>query len=307
MKLLDIKNPLEELIKVNVTAEELDERLKSGIKGGVVGGEQWFRKFHFWYSTPAYANPYKTPFEELPLLLKKERTLRPFLAKTVKIYYGLGIGDTEIVPIWWDLSLEKCSEIYAVDVIKDFIENFIQGLRNLTYIPQFYTSHITFLGNNILFEKLTEKDFIFEETQYTRRFHICFGNTIGNFDQETIFSILDKGVKPGDYLLLGYQLNEAKSDILKQYRGNFRFTRLISACFKDYPELKSKNLNWNYNEENDTVEAWIDKVLVFRSKKYSKNTLEEAAGRFGLQVVRRKFKDMHFKHDLVGISVMEKA
>lgn len=307
MKLRDIKGSVDNLIDVRIGKKELDDLMRKGVEKGIIGGEQWFRKHRFWYGVPAYANPYKTPFEELPLLLRKEKVLKAHLAKSIKVYYGLGIGDTEIVPVTWDLELEKYSEIYAIDVIKDFIENFIQSLRNLIFSPQFNTSTIKFMGNNTMFERLAKDDFVFEETKHTSCTHICFGNTIGNFDQETIFSVFNRTVEPGDYLLLGYQLNQAKSAILKQYRGNFRFSRLISACFRDYPELKNKSLEWTYDEESDTVEAWMDNVLAFRSKKYTHRSLEKIAKIYGFEVVHRTLRPMHFRHRLVGISLMEKV
>lgn len=302
----NVKNLLEDLIVTNINDKELNARFREQVRRGIIGGEQWFRKYSYWYGVPAYANPYKTPFEELPLLLREEDTLKPILARTLKIYYGLGIGDTEIVPVTWDLTVEKKAEIYAIDVIRDFIENFVQGLRNLTVIPEFRSSQIRFLGNNTLFEKLTEKDFQFEKPEYAKYTHICFGNTIGNFDPETIFSIFEKTVRKGDYLLLGYHLNDVKSDILDQYRENFRFEKFILSCFENYRRMKTKELEWEYDKQNDVVKAWMGNILAFRSKKYDQRELENFLKKFGFEVVRRKFKHIHFKYGLVGISLLEK-
>jgi len=308
MKLRKVTHsPLEDLIVTNITNEELDVRLEEQIDRGCIEGEQWFRNYYYWYSVPGFANPYKTPFEELPLLLKEEDALKPILARTLKVFYGLGIGDTEIVPVTWDLRVEKKSEIYAIDVVRDFIENFIQGLRNLIVVPEFRSSSILFLGNTTLFEKLAQKDFEFEGVEYARRTHICFGNTIGNFDQETIFSVFEKTVRKGDYLLLGYHLNDAQSAILDQYETNFRFQRFFLACLEKYTDIQSKKLRWDYNKQMNTVEAWLGDTLAFRSKKYDQVELENFVRKFGFEVVRRKLTRIHFKFGLVGISLLEKT
>jgi hypothetical protein len=307
MELRDILDDLEKLVIVDVDDKQLDQRMANGIEKKVISGEQWFRNFNYWYATPAYANPYKTPFEELQLIIREEKYLKPYLIKTLKIYYGLGIGDTEIIPIMWDLSAEKYAEICAIDVIKDFIENFIQGLRNLIFYPKFLSSKINFLGYNTLFEKLEPLHFKLSNNRYNKFTHICFGNTIGNFDQKEIFGIFKKLVKPDDYLLVGYQLNIGRELILKQYRENFRFKRLIEACLQKFPELRGKEIEWKYNQETDYVEAKVNNILVFRSKKYDQKQLEDFAREFGFEIVQNKFKKpLHFKFGLVGVSLFRK-
>lgn len=307
MRLKNINTKMEELIITNISEKELDDRLIKGIQKKVISGEQWFRNFNYWYETPAFANPYKTPFEELRIIMGKEETLKPFLTRTLKVYFGLGIGDTEIVPVIWDLSIDKYAEVVVIDVIRDFIENFIQGLRNLISYPPFLNSSIKFLGYNTLFEKLDPDNFKFEDIKYNRFTHICFGNTIGNFDQHEIFSIFKNLIKQDDYLLLGYQLNIGRGLILKQYAGNIRFNRLIEASVKKIEHLKDKEIIWKYNEETDYVEAWVNDILVFRSKKYDQKKLEDFVREYGFEIVKGKLKKpLHFRLGSVGVSLFKK-
>lgn len=71
--------------------------------------------------------------------------------------------------------------------------------------------------------------------------------------------------------------------------------------------MKDKEIKWKYNDENDFVEAWVDNILVFRSKKYDQKKLEDFARDYGFEIERGKLrKPLHFKEGLVGVSLFRK-
>ncbi len=129
-QLVDIFN--DELIETRVNNEYLDERLNEGIKNKKISGEQWFRNPQDWYSITAYANPYKTPFSELKILLKEQENLKPLLKNTLKIFYGVGIGETETVPVEWDLQDNKYSEVIGIDIIEFFHKRFYLRIKKFS-------------------------------------------------------------------------------------------------------------------------------------------------------------------------------
>ena len=149
------------LIKRKISRKELDDKLSESEKKGVVGGEQWFRNQNNWYSMTAYTNPYKTIYTELELMKNNANELKKLLKDKVKIFYGVGTGDTELLPVQWDLEYNNYSEVVGVDVNKEFIIGFIQSLRYLT--RDYRNGRVMFKGCNNLFENTSK-----EVTRHTR-------------------------------------------------------------------------------------------------------------------------------------------
>lgn len=278
--LTDINLP--DLIERKIGKKELDKRLDEGIGKKVIPGEQWFRKPENWYSMTSYSNPFKTPYTELSVLIENSKKLKKYLNRTTKAFYGIGTGDTEIMPLLWDIKEYGYTEVVVIDAIKDFIDTFVQSLRNLCYENS--EGRIMFKGYNTLFEQLTKDDFIFNNSESKNVAHICFGNTIGNFNQNEIFSIFDNNMRKNDLLLLGVQLNVNPDCLLNQYADNFAFEKLLRESI-GRRLMGSRKLVWRYNRGNDTVEAWIGGLLVFRSKKYNIKKLNEFAIKVGLSPI----------------------
>ena len=281
MKLVNIFSN-QKLIERKITDKKLDKRLKEGIKRKVIPGEQWFRKPENWYSITAYANPYKTPYKELKILLKNSKELKPTLNKTLKIFYGVGIADSENVINEWDLQQQKYSELVVIDVISQFIEGSIQGLQNLVY--EYPNSKIMFKGFNAIFEDLSRKDLIPSNRKFKQITHICLGNTIGNFEQEEIFGIFSKNMVKDDLLLLGFQLDRNVNRILSQYKKNLRFEKLILESIGN--KIKNKNLVWKWNSKENQIEAWSNDILVFRSKKYNNSKFKKFISKYSLKILK---------------------
>lgn len=282
------------LIFPRVLEDELNERLRKGIHKKVISGEQWFRTPNNWYDMPAYINPYKGVYDELPILYEHHRELKGYLDQTLKVFWGVGIADSECVPVRWDLQKNHYGEINAIDVIDYFLEGFIISLRNLT--KEYPLSKIMFVGNNTLFETIRKENVKPTNTKYQKATHICFGNTIGNFDQEEIFQIFNRNIDQDDFLLLGYQLNKDPGKILSMYVDNTRFERLVldpidrgrmlPIIAKIARHMKGLKISWKYNYENDYVEAWLGDILVFRSKKYDPIVLSDFARQYHFESLK---------------------
>lgn len=285
-----------DLIEANINESKLNNFLQDGIKKGIISGEQWFREPRRWYEMPAYINPYKTPYTELPILTRNSIPLRKRICKTLKIFYGVGVGDTELIPVQWDLASDGYAEVYVIEVIRTFIEGFMQSLRNL--LEDHRSAKIMFAGNNTLFESVHEQDACPKNKGFESATLICLGNTIGNFGQDEIFEIFKRNTRAGDLLLLGFQLNVNSEALLMQYKENRRFEDLIrdslhhgslsirNEWFDKF--RKKEKLDWRYNKENNFVEAWSNGVLVFRSKKYDIDELAAFAKKYGF-VIQNKF------------------
>ena len=77
-----------DLIEINISETELNNILKGAIEKGVISGEQWFREPRRWYEMPAYINPYKTPYTELPILTRNNILLKSKHAKHSGSFMG---------------------------------------------------------------------------------------------------------------------------------------------------------------------------------------------------------------------------
>ncbi len=263
--LSNVLSQFNKLVIKKIDEDILDERILVGVLNKTIPGEQWFRRPENWYSITAYTNPYKTPYSELKILFEHSKELVPLINKTLKIFYGVGIADSETLIISWDLGKTKYSEVCAIDVANDFLTGFIQSLRNL--VLEYPSSKIMFKGYNNIFEEIKKEDLNFYNSRYTKSTYVCFGNTIGNyFNQKEIFDILTRSMKRGDFLLIGFQLCRNPKKILTQYSKNLHFEKFILDSLK-FVE-KNKKLKWKFNQAENRVEAWFGDILAFQSKKY---------------------------------------
>lgn len=318
----EINNP-EDFIFTGITEKELEERLQEQLRKKRIRGEQWFRKAEKWFSMSAWSNPYKTPYHELRILTEHQNDIGKYITRTSKIFYGVGVGDTESIIVENDLRQEGYSEICAIDVNVDFLFTFLQTLRNLKIEFDAILkkpAEIWFLGYNTLFEKLTPADLEVEKDdpyqrnpKYKTRTHICFGNTIGNYlNQDEIFDLFRQNSKKGDYLLLGYHLNKDPEKLLSQYKENYKFEDLILDPVKKISiknlvlrTLFRKKIKWTY--ENGFVKAWFNGILIFQSKKYNPEELNYTLKQYGFEAVSiSKDNKNYFKFGDCGVSLFVK-
>ena len=260
----------------------------------MITGEQWFRNPENWYGITAFANPFKTPYSELRILFENEDELKPLLNNTLKIFYGIGIAETETLIVRWDLENNKYAEVIGIDAIDTFVNNFVQILRNLK--QNYPKGKILFRGINDIFENLNKNDLLFSRSKFENATHVCFGNTVGNFEQQKeIFNIFQKNMNKGDFLLLGIQLNKFPKKILSEYANNVLFEKLILNSIKFDGELY-----WKYNENDNRVEAWFGDILAFQSKKYDLKKLLEFVQSFNLYSLKT------FEHQEFAVVLLRK-
>ncbi len=164
-----------------------------------------------------------------------------------------------------------------------FIKGFIYGLRNLA--QEYPDSKIMFKGINGLFEDLTRENIFPSNSKYEKSSHICFGNTVGNFDQEEIFGIFNDNMLKGDLLLLGIQLAFDPDRVLRQYESNKRFEKLLVNSISK--KLEIKKIDWKWNSEEGQIEAWAGDILVFRSKKYDEEEFENFVEKHSFLIVKK--------------------
>lgn len=281
--LVKVNGKAEDNIKSRVSVKELDSRLFKDKKKGIIRGEQWFRDANLWYELViSYNNPYnhRRVHSELYLLHEERENLADLIKDSTLLFYGVGIGETEIELIDWELERANYVEAVGIDVNNKFIRKFIGGLRNKTKENPEY--QIMFKGYNALFEQLQPRDFIFGNSRYKRKAHICLGHSIGNYaDQGEIFQLFASNSQKRDLLVLGFQLDTDIDILFNKYSTNQEFVNLILNWEKspDYSKLE-----WNLDRENGIIRAKYDNLEIFRSKKYNPKNLRGFVNNFGYEL-----------------------
>ena len=248
---------------------------------GNIEGEQWFRDFQDWLLI-AFNNPYnwKRPNSELSLLEKYEKSIYSYIKEHTLIFYGTGVGETELEIIRQILEKEKRCETVAIDVNPIFINLFKENLKNKCI--EYPQSKILFKGYNALFQNLTKDDFNFQNSRYKNNAHICLGGTIGNFkNQEEIFLIFKNNTKIGDTLLLAFQLDNNIEQTFKKYKQNKFFPR-FTLNYED--EFNTKQIRWVLDKKKKAIKMYYKDIEVFRSKKYSIKGLASELKKFNFTI-----------------------
>ncbi len=273
--------PISSIVECKISEDTLDARLEHDLSSGKIRPEQWFRNALGWYQLAvSYNNPYnhRSVHSELFLLHKHREELVNVIGDTALIFYGLGVGDTEIEIVDAVLSSGKYAEIIGVDVNHDFIDAFVAGLRNKQLEDKEY--QIMFKGYHALFEQMSVHDFVLENSRYTRRAHICLGSTIGNFsDQQQLFHMFSHNCLQEDLLLLGFQLDTDIDVLLRKYSQNEQFARFVMNWSDD---ADISQLAWSVEE--GVIKAIYQGKEVFRSKKYNAKALTQDLAMHGFEI-----------------------
>lgn len=264
-------------INTEATEDLMDMRLEKEVSSGFLsGGEQCFRKDYPWYRLNiGYTNPlnFGEVHAELELIKKhvrlgKEDLILPYFKNRHLIFYGIGVGDTEIEFVDWAIkSGERRVWITGIDVNKNFLKNFIIALKNRSIEPDVPVAY--FYPRNALFEqiKLNELSIFGKKNS-----HICLGGTIGNFkDQEGLFEMFSSLMLTGDSLILGFQLKDNIDWIMEKYRENPLFPDFILNYI---PEVKRGKIDWRLNSDTGVITAVHNDIEVFRTTKYDKEKLK---------------------------------
>ncbi len=268
-----------EYIQHKITLSSLDAlRESQQISNKISGAEHCFRVSEPWYQlNVGYTNPYNLGevHAELNLLhdimyTNNFPTMKEALLTTLKnrelVYYGIGVGDTEIAFVDWLLKQHiNPIAITGIDVNEEFLINFHVALQN-RLIEEPSTNNIHYRGYHALFEQINKEDL---NSNFPRKIHICVGGTIGNFaDQNKIMQLFSKLASTEDALLLGVQLDTHIDILFEKYKEN--------PLYKDFvlnylPSSERVGLQWQC--ENGVITAIHQGVEVFRTKKYNPSEL----------------------------------
>jgi len=288
-----------------ITKGELDSKLKRESQTGrLEGGEHCFREAINWYRlNVGYTNPinFGEVHAELDLIKSQmhegvNNPIRQALKGKQQIFYGIGVGDTEIAFVDWAIKEgEDNVYIIGIDVNKDFIENFEVALQNRTFEPD--QPNLTFKGYHALFEQITQEDLGLP--RYANA-HICIGGTIGNFhDQDRIIKQFAQLAKPGDTLVLGVQLDANIDYLFQKYQNNPLFVEFI---LNYVPNDEREKLEWILDRERGVITAKHKGIESFRTTKYNTEKLQHLATKHGFKFVYQAID----KHKNSCLQVYEK-
>jgi len=271
--LLQKLNPENNLIVTDIDDNYLEERLSSSMKENKITSEQWYRKPENWYSLTSFNNPYKTIYSELVLLGKNRAKILNAIGKSTLVFYGVGTGDTEGIMAKWLLDKYNYAEVIGIDAIKTYLESFVQILSNVSHEKP--SSELSFLGLNTLFERLERKSLLPENSVFRKNTHICLGNTTGNFPQKMIFTLFRSLMKKDELLILGLHRSNNLKKTLKSYAHPL-FSEFIFAPIKHkFPKTSIHDIEWKINPEENSVEAWLGRINIFNSRKYTPMKISE--------------------------------
>jgi len=295
LKPYKIKNILQSLDNpqniIKRTEGELDQRLTEQLKTGHIEGDQWFRDFQEW-SVIAFNNPYNFKYSnsELYLFIKFRKEIFPIIKNHLQIQYGVGVGETELELIRWQLEESKYLESVAIDINGVFLELFIENLKNKQI--EFPESKIIFKGYNTTFQNTTLDDFKFTNSKSRNKVHICLGGTIGNFrHQEEIWSIFRRNTEIGDKLLLGFQLDSHIKEAFEKYKNNKYYPNFVLNYFNE--QIDSTKIKWKVDRRTGFILMNYKNIEVFRTKKYNLNKLFRELKKFGFSVVKYWIDEYH--------------
>ena len=245
-----------------------------------LSGAYWFRVAAYWFRlNHGYNNPlnWGSVHSELVHLWQ----LRPRLAHILKdrtlVFYGVGVGDTEMVCVDAQLDVQKTCESILIDVNKEFLCLFVKSLANRR--RELPGTNMTYLAYHGLFELMEARHLAGLESQFKAKAFVCLGSTIGNFaTADAPFGIFSRLASDGDVLVLGYQLPTHLQETYNKYSGNGLYLDLIGNFL---PPHKRQQIKWRLNEEEASIEAWLRNVQVFRSKKFQSADVLRVATSFG--------------------------
>lgn len=283
-------------LEERISLAELDaQRKKEEAKGALNGGEHCFRGAHNWYRlNMGYTNPFNLGTVHAELLLLHKLMLEHLLEQKKSlifeamkdhhvVFYGVGVGDTEILFIDWLLKAGKADlRLSGLDVNREFLENFDVALLNRLHETHLEVE-LQYRKFHALFEQVTLQDLHINDMSTA---HICLGGTIGNFkDQEGIRKHFEAVSSPGDTLILGLQLKTHIETLYKKYRNNPLFEEFVLNYI---PQEQRARLHWELEQNTGTITAVHKGIEVFRTTKYD---TEELAKGFEKQKFRLDFEE----------------
>lgn len=253
----------------------LEERLSTQIRAGKLEGEQWFRNPLGWLLV-CFNNPlnFKNPNGELVVLQNNQDRISKYIKGFNQIHYGVGVGETELEVVRFELEQSKIVNLEAVDINKTFIELFGENLKDKEF--EFGTGSI----KGVLFQDLFQN---YRPGFSENTLHICLGGTLGNFDNSSqeLWNIFSRNSKPGDRLLIGVKTDKYVDIDFSKYQTNHYYPTFVLSHIKDpNPAL----MKWQ-KDESGYIRMNYDGVEVFRTRRFNRDSLIKEAAQYGFQIM----------------------
>jgi hypothetical protein len=204
-------------------------------------------------------------------------SLSCLLAGRRLVFFGVGVGDTESAFVDLQLDAVKASEMVLIDINPVFLRFFVSSLaaRKL----ELSDATIRYRAINGFFEHLSTDALLDNDNKETKVALICLGGTVGNYSNSCeIFDLFHGLMRPGDRIFLGYQLNTHFPLIFQKYFENELYRELIGNFMEP---SQRKQIKWSPNHDESMVEAWLNNIQIFRSKKFSTESTRALAESYG--------------------------
>ena len=247
--------------------EDLLEELADNLEARIVGSAQWFRIADLWYRISyGYNNPlnFGSIHSELFLIMKERETLSQLLRNRGLVFFGVGVGDTEMALVDLQLATTQSAEAILIDINPVFLRMFVSSLaKKRMEKPEL---RIRYLGVKDFFERVSFGTVRVANGKCSSNAIVCLGGTIGNYnDTREIFDLFQRTSVQTDLIVVGYQLYKRINITYNKYRYNSLYRELIG----NYLEPAAReNITWRLNSADSIVEAWLDEVQIFRSRKF---------------------------------------
>jgi hypothetical protein len=246
----------------------------------IISGAHWFRIAAYWYRlNHGYNNPlnWGCVHSELMHVFSEAKPLANVLKHRTLVFFGIGVGDTEMACVDLQLRTQRHCESILIDINEEFLRVFVKSLANRK--REASNTELTYRALHGLFERVEPKHLKCANARFVTRALICLGSTIGNYsDLNEPFSIFSRLAEKGDALLLGYQLDTHLHKTFAKYKANGLYLDLIGNFLK---QKQRDRIEWKLNSKTATIEAWLDGVQLFRSKKFTVPQVKQVAQRHG--------------------------
>ena len=266
----------------------LDKRLEEQKAHSKIEGEQWFRDPLGWLLV-SFNNPlnYGNPNGELVVLQNYQAEIGECIRGYNQIFYGVGVGETELELVRIELEQSDHINVEAVDISETFINLFEENLRY---------KELEFPGNKIeatLFRELFQN---YSPPKTHKRIHVVLGGTLGNFDNdgEELWQILQRNTPKGDILLIGMKLDTYIDVDFEKYKNNKYYPTFVLSHLDHVDE---NLITWKKGE--DYIRMFYDESDVFRTRRVSKEKLIEEAHEYDFV-----YKDAwvcQYNHSLIAL------
>jgi hypothetical protein len=270
----------EQVIHHYVGSSALVKRRNWEFAHRMISGAHWFRIAAYWYRlNHGYNNPlnWGSVHSELVHLLSEAEPLAHLLRHRTLVFFGIGVGDTEMACVDLQLRVQKHSESILIDVNKDFLTLFVKSLANRK--RELASATVTYCALHGLFEEIERNHLKCANARFASRALICLGSTIGNFfDRDEPFEIFKRVAERGDVLVLGYQLDTHLRQTFEKYKANGVYLDLIGNFLE---RKQRKQIKWKLDPSSSTIEARLHGVQLFRSRKFTVRQVGHTARKHG--------------------------